>query len=353
MTVVAPRIRRVCLALLLLLVVFYGFVGFYPFKLAPPPSGQQENGAELMPGTGLQFRSPGIARTLAAPDWLQSVIATSNFKLSLEVRANDREQYGPARIFTVSASPDLRNITVGQVGSNLSVRVRTQRTSLNGTPEYLIRNVFSGAGWHRIEILVTGKLLEIHVDGDSPVIERLTDQPLDVWDSGYRLALGNELTGDRPWLGEIRKAVVRVGDQSFNYLSPGSLHIAKKYSVTTAKMAHFLLFSKLQFNNATLMDWVINFLGFMPFGWLVGMLRRPRSGILPATLLAAAMSATIETGQLLFLVDRFPSTLDLILNTLGASVGAWIARDFELSLNRRPIDKLSKDALSESPPPSL
>ena len=341
MTMVAPGIRRVYFALVLLLVIIYCIVGFYPFKLAPPSSGQQENGAELMPGSGLQFRSPGIARTLAAPAWLQTVIATSDFKLSLEVRATDREQYGPARIFTVSASPDLRNITVGQQGSSLSVRVRTQRTSLNGTPEYLIKNVFSESGWRRIEILVSGKTLEIHVDGDSPVFERLTDRALDVWDSGYRLALGNELTGDRPWLGEIREAVVRVGDQSFNYLAPGALHIEKKFSVTTAKMAHFLLFTKQQFNNTNLMDWVINFLGFVPFGWLVGMLRRPRPAILLATLLAAAMSATIETAQLLFLVDRFPSTVDLLLNTLGASVGAWIAMNFDLSVSRRPINKSS------------
>ena len=87
------------------------------------------------------------------------------------------------------------------------------------------------------------------------------------------------------------------------------------------------------------MDWAINFLGFAQFGWLVGMLRRPGSGILLATLLAAAMSATIETGQLLFLVDRFPSTVDLILNTLGASEGAWIAGNFDLIVSRRPIDK--------------
>jgi len=327
------------LALVLLLAGVYCIVGFYPFKLAPPSSGEQENGAEMIPGTGLRFRSPGIARTLDPPAWLQRVITTSDFRLSLEVRATDQEQYGPARIFTVSASPELRNITVGQQGSSLSVRVRTQRTSLNGTPEYLIKDVFSEPGWRRIEIFVTGKVLEIHVDGDLPVIERLTDQPLDVWDSGYRLALGNELTGDRPWLGEIRKAVVRVGDQSFNYLPPGALHIAKKYSETTAKMAHFLLFSKLQFNNTSLMDWVINFLGFVPFGWLVGMLRRPGSGILLATLLAAGMSATIETSQLLFLVDRFPSIVDLILNTFGAFAGAWIAGNFDLIVSRRPIDK--------------
>ena len=108
---VAPGVRRVYLSLVLLLAGVYCFVGFYPFKLAPPTSGEQENGAEMVPGAGLQFRSPGIARTLTAPAWLQNVIAASDFKLSLEVRTTDREQHGPARIFTVSASPSLSAIS--------------------------------------------------------------------------------------------------------------------------------------------------------------------------------------------------------------------------------------------------
>ena len=28
------------------------------------------------------------------------------------------------------------------------------------------------------------------------------------WDEGFRLALGNELTGDRPWLGELHRVAV-------------------------------------------------------------------------------------------------------------------------------------------------
>jgi VanZ family protein len=98
-------------------------------------------------------------------------------------------------------------------------------------------------------------------------------------------------------------------------------------------------FSTQAVKNATLMDWAINFLGFVPFGWLVGMLRRPRSGIILATFLAAVMSVTIEASQLLFLADRSPSTVDLLLNTLGASVGAWIAMNFDLSVSRRQINK--------------
>lgn len=338
MTTDASTTRQAYWASLLLLIVFYGIVGFYPFKLAPLSAGLQHNGAALTTA-GLHFRSAGIAYTPEAPGWLQHAIATSLFEMSLEVRTADEDQYGPARIFTLSANPVRRNITVGQSGSSLIVRVRTPRTSLNGIPEYRMKNIFAEPGWHQIDILISGKVLEIRVDGESMVFEHLTDPALSVWDNSYRAALGNEFSGDRPWLGEIRKAVVRGGDQSFDFLTPGALHIADEFSINPANPAnpaYYSLIPKQQFNNTAILDWTVNFLGFAPFGWLVGILRRPHSGILLATLLAATLSATIEISQLFFLLDRYPSSVDLLLNSLGASVGAWVANNYDLIVKKRP-----------------
>jgi glycopeptide antibiotics resistance protein len=111
----------------------------------------------------------------------------------------------------------------------------------------------------------------------------------------------------------------------------------EKFSVEKSRVGQIAPFAKHQINRSIALDWAVNLLGFVPFGWLVGMLRRPRSGIFLATILAAGISATIETSQLLFLVDRFPSTEDLILNTLGGAVGAWIAGHFDISVRRRLI----------------
>ncbi|MEN8214211.1 MAG: VanZ family protein [Pseudomonadota bacterium] len=316
-----------------MLAAIYCFVGFYPFKLAPAPPGGRDNGAEVLPGGGLRFQSPGIVQTLDAPSWLQKAIASSDFALSLEVRAAEREQSGPARIFTLSANPNLRNITVGHHGNSLSVRLRTWQTNLNGIPEYWIKNVFDEPGWRKIDIRIRGKALEIRVDGDSLVIGRLPHRPLRAWDANYRLALGNELSGDRPWRGEIRKAVVRVGDQSYDYLLPGALQITQQFHVETVSALDELS-ADFQFKNSTILDWTINFLGFIPFGWLLGMVFRRRRGILLATLVAAAMSAMIETSQLLILADRFPSVVDFLLNTLGAAAGAWAACNYDLSISR-------------------
>ncbi|MEA2080388.1 MAG: VanZ family protein [Pseudomonadota bacterium] len=320
----------------LLLVLVYLVAGFYPFKLAPVSRGQLDNGAISTPENELHLRAPGIAYTEQAPAWLPQAIAISDFALSLEVRASDRDQYGPARIFTLSVNPYLRNFMVGQQGTALSVRVRTQQTNLNGRPDYMIGGVFSDRGWHQIDIRISEQVLEIRVDGDTLVVAPMPYRPLEVWDSGYRLALGNELSGDRPWLGQIRKAVVRVGDESFDCLAPDSLHFPETVSVERVRVGQIVPFVNHRFNRGVVVDWAVNLLGFVPFGWLVGMLRRPRPGILLATILAAGISTTIETSQLLFLVDRSPSTEDLILNTLGGAVGAWIARYFDFSVTRRP-----------------
>lgn len=330
-----PVTRRVYLLSLFLLVIFYCIVAFFPFKLAPETPGNQHNGAKLTAEKVLHFRSPGFAYTESAPTWLKKAIAIADFQLSLEVRASIPQQYGPARIFTLSANHSLRNITVGQHGSSLIIRVRTQRSTLNGTPEYWIEKVFSKPGWHRIEILISGSTLEIHAGDDSLLIDLVQDQPFEVWDSSYRLALGNEFSGRRPWLGEIRQAVVRVGDRSYDYLLPDALLIERTYRVAAAREFSFAPFVNRRFTNSNIMDWVVNFVGFIPFGWLLGMLRRPGSGILMATLLAATLSASFEASQLLFLAGRFPAIEDLIMNTLGGFAGAWMAWKYDLSVSRR------------------
>ena len=47
----------------------------------------------------------------------------------------------------------------------------------------------------------------LYVDG-KPVSTRDVAGDLSNWDDGFRLALGNELTGDRPWLGELHRVAL-------------------------------------------------------------------------------------------------------------------------------------------------
>jgi glycopeptide antibiotics resistance protein len=76
-----------------------------------------------------------------------------------------------------------------------------------------------------------------------------------------------------------------------------------------------------------LYDRVTNVLVFVPFGALAVLLpqRAAAWNVLARRVAAAAfaVSVTVETAQL-FLPSRFPSTADVLLNTLGAWLGASV-----------------------------
>ncbi|MFZ0467977.1 MAG: VanZ family protein [Thiogranum sp.] len=310
----------------LLLVLIYFCVGFYPFHLKGPPASEQANGAIALPAGEVQFRAPGIGYTESAPSWLSDAISTSRFAVSLDVRTADQEQFGPARIFTISLDRSHRNLTVGQWGPDLSVRVRTPYTSADGVPPYSVKNVFADSDWHQVDVRIRPGNIEIRVDGDSAIQAQMPDQTLASWDPEFRLALGNELSGDKPWLGDIRRAVVRVDDRSFDYLAPGALKFPRQFVPKDYHAWKVVPFVNVEDGRGAISDWAINLLGFAPFGWLVAMARQPRPGVRLAIVLSAGLSFTIEAGQLLIFSGRHPSTEDLAMNILGAILGAWLAK---------------------------
>jgi hypothetical protein len=324
------RLAHLCAAQLLVLVYFC--IGFYPFELKNPSSGQLINGLTITPDHIWHFRSPGIAYTEGPPVWLPEAIATSSFELSLEVRTTSQEQRGPARIFTVSLNRSRRNLTVGQWGPNLSVRVRTPSTSLDGVPAYGIKNVFADQDWHKINIRIASNTLTISVDGDIAASIALPDQALQGWDPAYRVALGNEMTADKPWLGDIRTARVHIENHVSDYLAAGVLRCPTTYAINNEKGFKLIPFYHDEYKTTVFSDWAVNLLGFLPLGYLVAMIRRPFPGAFLATTLAAGVSLTIESGQFLLFAGRSPSIDDFILNTLGGALGAWLTKKLWIDL---------------------
>jgi len=327
--------RRAYLLFTLSFLFIYLIAGLYPFQFKTPWSQQLDNGVVSTPDQALHFLSPGIAYTKDAPSWLPHAIAASSLELSLEVRTAEREQEGPARIFTLSLNPFFTNLTVAQQGTSLSVRMRNRYTNLSGRPDYWVSEVFSDRDWHQIDIRITSKTLEIRIDKNTFAAIPLPDRPFESWNPSYRLALGNELSGDRPWRGSIRKAVVRIRDKSFDYLVPNALHVPESFIIESTKAIHLVPFINAQYSRANFVDWTINLFGFMPFGWLLVMYRRPRPGVFLAIILSAGVSATIEASQLFLLADRSPSTEDLILNTFGGAIGAWLGKHYDFSIRKR------------------
>lgn len=95
-------------------------------------------------------------------------------------------------------------------------------------------------------------------------------------------------------------------------------------------------------------DLIMNVVMFVPFGF-VHQLTRPRGA--PArwwqvALLGLALSGAIETAQL-FAPTRFPSLLDLLTNTSGALIGAWLFRRAAVVVDRATrFDVLAPGALA-------
>lgn len=295
----------------------------WPYDWAPPK--QVRNGAKSLADGSIQLASPGLARTELPPGWLEEAIRSNRFSLSVSLRSAAPDQTGPARILTISPNPHRRDLMLGQEGSDLVLRLRTPGTSSNGTidgrPVALVANVFKQPGWVEIAVLIKPGELQIAVDDEVRVREVLSQAPLQNWDASYPLALGNELSGNRPWLGSIRKAIVRTGDTTIDYTVPSTLEQPATYwSVSNyPKLAPF--------RDSSRSDLIVNAVLYLPLGALFGLCWRGRSlrGAASAALLIAALSGMLEVLQL-FISIRNPSIDDFVLNVLGGTLGVLFGR---------------------------
>jgi VanZ family protein len=309
------RISTISLFVILIYLAF----GLSPFDWA---DSHLANGVVRVSSGMLEFTSPGIARTSKAPHWLEDAVEQSSLKISLEIRATGKYQSGPARIFTISEDNELRNITIAQDGSHLVVRMRNPYTDLNGLPDYWVGDVFGGSGWHKIDITITPQSIAIEIDGTEMLVAQLPLNPLAQWTLDYNIALGNELTGDRPWLGTIRRAIVATNGKAVDYLQPGALEIPDNVIVSSSRY-QLVPFFNHRINQKTIRDWALNFIGFIPLGALIAFFCAPRPSLILALIISMELSLFIEIGQLL-LPSRVSSTEDFLLNALGGVTGAWL-----------------------------
>jgi hypothetical protein len=314
-------------------VLLYAAALLWPYDWAPPQ--RIANGATWLAGGSIEFARPGIARTEGPPSWLAEAIRSNRLELSLSVRSAGADQTGPARILTISPNPHRRDLMLGQEGKDLVLRLRTSGTSSNGTiegrPVALVANVFKEPDWVHVAVLIKPGELQIAVGDEIRVRETLSQAPLQDWDASYPLALGNELSGNRPWLGTIRKAIVRTADTTIDYTVPGSLERPATYWFVSN-------YPKLTpFRDSSRFDLIVNALLYLPLGVLFGLFWR-RGGIrgaASATLLIAALSGTLEVLQL-FISIRNPSIDDFVLNVLGGAFGALLGR-WAVRTSKRPV----------------
>ncbi|MGA7933510.1 MAG: VanZ family protein, partial [Kovacikia sp.] len=116
------------------------------------------SGVLLSPQAWLETKSP-------AEEINQQIRKMSQFTLNLRVASGDQLQSGPARIFSLSQDPLNRNLTIGQEGQDLTVRLRTLLSGPNGAnPQVFVGKVFADDDAHHIVITYSNAVLRVYVD---------------------------------------------------------------------------------------------------------------------------------------------------------------------------------------------
>ena len=129
-------------------------------------------------------------KTEVVPNQLNTKIKdNSQFTIISQIKTNQQEQPGPARIISLSQNLYQRNLTLGQLGKNLNLRLRTPLTGNNGRiPEMILRNFFVDMKPHQIAIAYNGEQLKIYVDSIENVYDlKLNSEAALFWSVFYVL----------------------------------------------------------------------------------------------------------------------------------------------------------------------
>ena len=157
----------------------------------------------------LVLNGPAEIRSAQPPVALLSAIQTAGaITLEAWVKPASDSQKGPARLLTLSQDSLQRNLTLGQDGNRFDVRLRTTKTSENGLPS--LNTPSSTAGPKLTHVIYTRAAdgrATIYLNGVA-TSERQVEGTLRNWNLGFRLALGDELSGGRPWLGELHLVAI-------------------------------------------------------------------------------------------------------------------------------------------------
>ena len=171
-------------------------------KIDRPRAVHRDRGALEIQGSVL-IRSEGPAQKLT-----DAVTASGAITIEAWVQPANNTQEGPARIVTLSRDTSNRNFTLGQEGNRYDIRLRSGKTSGNGMPS--VATPAKSLTLEPTQIVYTrdpdGRA-RVYLNGKK-VSEGRVAGPLKNWDKSYRLALGNELRGDRPWKGTLFRVAI-------------------------------------------------------------------------------------------------------------------------------------------------
>lgn len=310
---------RTARRLVVLALPCYLWAALYPFE--PELPRRQANGARLASGVAV-FEEPGFLTAPGAP-WVAATRAAQRMSVELRVRPARATQYGPARILELGTDHERANLSIGQDGPDLIVRLRRAGSDESGTPPLRIASAFvRGDGAElAIEVVIAGNTARV-VAGDARAELACDGLPFDAWDDDATLILGDSPVGERAWLGRIAGARVTVDAEPIDLLAPGRLVRDDAVVRWPRRLRDLLAWRFVPPLVAS--ELFVNVLGFVPIGFLAaGASRRRR--LRAAIVIGFGLSLAMELLQLGF-AQRMTTWIDLLTNSAGAAIGAGVWR---------------------------
>lgn len=145
----------------------------------------------------------GSFRVDDTDDLLLSACKKSN-ELTIEasIKTDHLDQFGPARIITFSSNMTSRNFTLGQVGKNLILRLRTSKSDLNATKPQLTLCSLERERWHHVLFSYRRGSIHCFLDGKKVFSSTRNLGAFDNWEQQH-LLFGDEYGGGRDWAGSL------------------------------------------------------------------------------------------------------------------------------------------------------
>ncbi len=157
----------------------------------------------------MQITTPvTIASDGPATKLIDSIRETGELSIEAWLTPSDLKQSGPARIVSLSIDPSQRNFTLGQDKGRLDVRLRTSSTDNNGQPSTAgPENSLARKLTHVVFTRSAGGEVGLYQDGKRIVSGKVAGDFTN-WSNDFRLSIANEITGDRPWLGDLHLVAI-------------------------------------------------------------------------------------------------------------------------------------------------
>ncbi len=163
---------------------------------------------------GLKFKDTGKAQAATADSRKFHDLLRAAGEYSIEawvipdnVVQGDNDN-NPARIVTYSGSATTRNFTLGQYEYNYSFMNRTSASDANGLDELATaanKEVLQASLQHVVVTFDPIRGRRIYVNGEfTGDMDQDAGAVLKDWDPSFALAIGNDVSNNRPWAGSIR-----------------------------------------------------------------------------------------------------------------------------------------------------